>query len=108
GSASPAQVAGLDGAVAVAAGFSHSLALKGDGTVWAWGDNQVGQLGTGSSSGPDTCGSDLYPHACSKAPVQVAALGGVTAVAAGGYGGWGWCGDSDLCGDGHSLALKAD
>ena len=33
----PVQVAGLTGACAVAAGEGHSLALRLDGTVWAWG-----------------------------------------------------------------------
>ena len=33
------------GAVAVAEGDSHSLALKSDGTVWAWGFNCYGHLG---------------------------------------------------------------
>ena len=31
--------------VQVAAGFEHSLALKADGSVWAWGQNDWGQLG---------------------------------------------------------------
>ena len=35
----------LRGVVAVAAGNSHSLALKADGTVLAWGYNGYGQLG---------------------------------------------------------------
>ncbi len=35
--------AGLSNAVAVAAAYDHSIALKTDGTVIAWGDNTVGQ-----------------------------------------------------------------
>lgn len=31
----------------VAAGGSHSLALKRDGTLWSWGNNWAGQLGLG-------------------------------------------------------------
>jgi uncharacterized repeat protein (TIGR01451 family) len=31
--------------VAIAAGGAHSLAVKRDGTVWAWGANYQGQLG---------------------------------------------------------------
>ena len=63
---------------AVAAGFQHSLFLKSDGTVWACGDNQDGQLGIGS-------------HADEWTPAQV--MGGVKAIAAG---------------DWHSLFLKSD
>jgi len=38
---------------AVAAGKFHTLAVKSDGTVWAWGDNTYGQLGNNTSSNRD-------------------------------------------------------
>lgn len=35
--------AGLTNVIAIAAGWSHSLALRRDGTVIGWGDNTYGQ-----------------------------------------------------------------
>ena len=76
----PAQVPGLNGVVAVAAGAAqsqtwsssfHGLALKEDGTVWAWGDNRFGQLGDGTSKSRTS-------------PVQAAGLREVSALAAAG------------------------
>ena len=32
-------------AVNLDAGYGHTVALKWDGTVWAWGRNDLGQLG---------------------------------------------------------------
>jgi alpha-tubulin suppressor-like RCC1 family protein len=66
----PAQIASFSGVVAVAAGYSHSLALKSDGTVWAFGNNSDGQLGDGTTTQRTT-------------PVQVVGLTGVVAIAAG-------------------------
>ena len=42
----------LNGArfVAVSAGKNYSMALASDGTVWAWGDNSMGQLGLRSNA----------------------------------------------------------
>lgn len=37
--------------VSISAGFAHGLAVKADGTLWAWGSNQTGQLGTGLVGG---------------------------------------------------------
>lgn len=44
----------LNGVIAVAAGGHHTIALKDDGTVWAWGYNDYGQLGNGSTAQSST------------------------------------------------------
>src|SRR5262249_53100686 len=62
--------AGLDHPRSVGAGWRHSLAVAEDGTVWAWGDNEHGQLGNGTTKS-------------SRDPVRVAALRDVAAVAGG-------------------------
>ncbi|WP_164009468.1 MopE-related protein [Pyxidicoccus trucidator] len=47
----PVKVAGLPGAKAIAAGAGHSLVIDTQfGNVWAWGQNNFGQVGTGSST----------------------------------------------------------
>jgi alpha-tubulin suppressor-like RCC1 family protein len=74
------QVAGMSGVIAVAGGTSHSLAVKSDGSVWAWGRNYYGQLGNGTTTD-------------ALSPVQVSGLSNVIAVAAGYQ---------------HSIALEAD
>ncbi len=38
----------LDNVTAIAAGQAHTLALRSDGTVWAWGLSHNGQLGNGT------------------------------------------------------------
>jgi alpha-tubulin suppressor-like RCC1 family protein len=66
--------------VATASYFYHTLAIKRDGTLWAWGSNVAGQLGI------DTTGEELYP-------VQVGSDTDWVHVATG---------------DRHTLALKED
>lgn len=45
----PALIENISNVIAIAAGAQHSLALKSDGTVWAWGNNYWGQLGDGTN-----------------------------------------------------------
>ncbi|MBM2834368.1 MAG: Branched-chain amino acid transporter, amino acid-binding protein [Candidatus Brocadiaceae bacterium] len=61
----PLQISGIDNVIAIAAGMSHALALKSDGTVWAWGSNYYGQIGNGE--GGDDGETALYVDT----PVQV-------------------------------------
>ena len=77
---SSATRAGSTNCKAIAARLSHDLALAEDGTVWAWGANDSGQLGDGTTVNRFS-------------PVQVSGLSGVVAVVAG------------AC---HSLALRSD
>ena len=44
----PGTIPGLSNVIAIEAGNNFSLALKSDGTVWAWGANNNGQLGDGT------------------------------------------------------------
>jgi alpha-tubulin suppressor-like RCC1 family protein len=69
-STTPVQVRGLTGVTQIAAGLKFALALRSDGTVWAWGENDSGQLGNGTTND-------------SAVPVQVTGLSRVTQIAAG-------------------------
>ena len=39
---------GLGNITQLSAGWGHALALRSDGTVWAWGQNDYGQIGDGN------------------------------------------------------------
>jgi alpha-tubulin suppressor-like RCC1 family protein len=79
---SPVQtIAGGTNWAKVACGEGHTLAIKNDGTLWAWGRNVYGQLGNNSTV-----------HRSS--PVQTIA------------GGTNWA--KVACGDDHTLAIKND
>ena len=78
----PVQVSALAEVSAVSAGATHSLALRTDGTVWAWGRNLEGQLGNNSTF-----------MLRSATPVRVSGLTGIDDISAG---------------PNHSLALMSD
>lgn len=66
----PSQVENLSNVTDIAAGDWNTIAVKGDGTVWAWGSNTGGWLGVDSKNGLE--GSSL--------PVQVPGLSDIVAV----------------------------
>ena len=45
---SPVQVGSLTNWSSISAGWNHSLAIRTDGSLWAWGVNSFGQLGDSS------------------------------------------------------------
>jgi len=47
-------VSSLTGVSAIAGEREHTIALKNDGTVWAWGYNGSGQLGDGTWNESET------------------------------------------------------
>jgi alpha-tubulin suppressor-like RCC1 family protein len=71
---------------AIAGGTAHSVALKSDGTVWAWGDNYYGQLGDGTTT-------DQHTPVQVKGPEGTGFLTDVSAIAVGWF---------------HTIALKSD
>jgi Regulator of chromosome condensation (RCC1) repeat/IPT/TIG domain len=81
----PQPVSGLSNVTSISSGGDHSLALLSNGTVMAWGLNGSGQLGDGTTEGPETCGFiNGEPLYCSRTPVPVSGLSNVTAISAGG------------------------
>jgi uncharacterized repeat protein (TIGR02543 family) len=85
-SAVPLDVLGADGVgnlsqiTEIMGGEMHNIALKSDGTVWAWGLNRYNQLGDGTTT------NRFYP-------VQVSGLTNIISLGSRAY---------------HSLAIKSD
>ena len=64
----------LTGVVAIAAGSSHNLAVRNDGTVWAWGSNGSGRLGIDNSiTGSSTKAVRVQQNLSGSTAVDVAA-----------------------------------
>jgi len=68
----PVRVPGLSGVTRVTAGTSHTAAVTGDGSVWAWGRNHLGQLGDTTTTSRNT-------------PVQVQGLSGILSLGSGAH-----------------------
>ncbi len=92
----PIAVNALNGVSSISAGDEQTVDLLEDGTVQDFGDNYNGQLGIGTSTGPESClqpGAREEPEPCSTLPVEVPGLTRVRQLASGGE---------------HNLALLED
>lgn len=74
-SATPVTVSNLSNVAQIAGGHQCGYALKSDGTVWAWGANDSGRLGDGTTPvpGPWVAGQTTPAQ---STPVQVQGLSG--------------------------------
>ncbi len=74
----PTVIPGLSGVVAIDASGYSSYALLANGTVMAWGENEEGKLGLGTSTGPEVCDGDP----CVTHPTLIPGLSNVVAISA--------------------------
>ena len=58
----PEQIGAATNWAAVAAGYTHSLALTTDGKLWAWGEDHIGELGDGNSGAIDVLTPELIAN----------------------------------------------
>lgn len=88
-SLTPTSVLGISNATALAVGAGngfgdHACAVLATGVIDCWGSNNSGQLGVGSTTGPDNCeieGGQLS-EPCSTSPIQVHGITNAVDVAA--------------------------
>ncbi|MES2707389.1 MAG: hypothetical protein V4726_12395 [Verrucomicrobiota bacterium] len=85
---SPQSITGISQVTFVSAGGSHSLAIKSDGSVWAWGEDTYGQLGDSATASATNV--PVYAAGFSSDASMVAAGGSSTlALESNGYI-WAW------------------
>jgi alpha-tubulin suppressor-like RCC1 family protein len=125
------EVTGVTNWSAISAGDFHTVALKSDGTLWAWGWNYYGQLGDGTTirkNTPTQIGTDTNWRSISAGDSHTAALKTDNTLWTWGHNARGQLGDGTIlskstpvqestgennwrsvsAGDSHTVALKLD
>ncbi|MBC7677408.1 MAG: hypothetical protein H7233_00210, partial [Pseudorhodobacter sp.] len=69
----PVAVVGLTDARRLVAGDFHTCAIRGDGTVWCWGQDGMGQLGDGSPGDYSVIPEQVTGFPVGQTPVDLAA-----------------------------------
>ncbi|MCL2603197.1 MAG: CAP domain-containing protein [Defluviitaleaceae bacterium] len=86
----------MDNVIHIAAGVNHALAVRSDGSLWAWGNNRLGQLGDGTNT------NRLHPFKIMDNVISAAAGENFSvALTADGHV-WTW-GDRRQLGDGSTV-----
>lgn len=85
----------MDGVASVSCGASHTVAVKTDGSLWVWGSNEFGELGssTGNAKVPyyNTVSASYDSFPVQTVPVKL--MDGVSAIS---------------CGNSYTIIVKAD
>jgi alpha-tubulin suppressor-like RCC1 family protein len=85
----------MDGVASVSCGGSHTAAVKTDGSLWVWGSNEFGELGssTGNAKVPyyNTVSASYDSFPVQTVPVKL--MDGVTAIS---------------CGNSYTMIVKTD
>ncbi|MCL1974834.1 MAG: hypothetical protein FWG61_01570 [Firmicutes bacterium] len=115
----------MDDVKAISAGRYHSLAIKNDGSLWAWGSNYSGSIGDGTLENQPVPVKIMENVTAASASSHNLALKSDGSLWAWGFNRWGTIGDGTTeerlipvkvmddvlafsAGDNHSLAIKND
>jgi hypothetical protein len=95
----------------ISCGFSHTIALKTDGTLWAWGGNGDSQIGNGGSQivvKPLQIGSDTDWKAISCGNAHTVALKTDGTLWAWGYNEYGQLGNGNTSEQNHPIQIGSE
>jgi hypothetical protein len=91
-------ITGSSASLVISAGITHNVAIRDDGSFWAWGSNSYGELGDGTSAGrriPGQTALSFTPVSASAANHYVLAVKNDNTVWGWGFNGFGQLGNGN-------------